>query len=130
MRRSRKPKMVATLGQASHTQEQIRTLSIAGADVFRINMSHTNHANLTTLVRTVRAVEADVGRPIAILVDLQGPKLRLGKIEGGERRFGNGESGNPGPSETAPHPSELSVPHPGNFAALQTRSQRLIDDCQ
>src|SRR5258706_12874675 len=127
MRRSRKPKMVATLGQASHTQEQIRTLSIAGADVFRINMSHTNHANLTTLVRTVRAVEADVGRPIAILVDLQGPKLRLGKIEGGERRLENGGGGNPVPAEAPPHPPEIPIPHPGNLSALQPRSKLLID---
>ncbi|HEX3486335.1 MAG TPA: pyruvate kinase, partial [Micropepsaceae bacterium] len=83
MRRSRKTKIVATLGPASHTPEQIRALFIAGVDVFRINMSHTNHANLATLVQMVRSVEAEVERPIAILVDLQGPKLRLGKIDGG-----------------------------------------------
>ena len=86
MRRSRKTKIVATLGPSSHTHEHLKTLFVAGVDVFRINMSHTNHVRLKTLVDTVRAVEAEVGRPISILVDLQGPKLRLGKIEGGEKR--------------------------------------------
>src|SRR5712671_2893455 len=128
MRRSRKTKIVATLGPASHTQEQIRTLFVAGADVFRINMSHTSHANLTTLVKTVRAVEADVGRPIAILVDLQGPKLRLGKIEGGERRLETGERVTLVRAETAPNPSELPIPHPEIFAALKPGSSLLIDD--
>ena len=84
MRRSRMIKIVATLGPASNTHDHLRALSLAGADVFRINMSHTSHPNLKTLVETVRAVEAEVGRPISILVDLQGPKLRLGKL-GGEQ---------------------------------------------
>src|SRR5256885_4629860 len=128
MRRSRKTKIVATLGPASHTQEQIRTLFVAGVDVFRINMSHTTHANLTTLVKTVRAVEADVGRPIAILVDLQGPKLRLGKIDGGERRLETGEKVTLVRAETAPNPSELPIPHPEIFAALKPGSNLLIDD--
>src|SRR5258707_8901817 len=116
MRRSRKTKIVATLGPASHTQEQIRTLFVAGVDVFRINMSHTSHANLTTLVKTVRAVEADVGPPIAILVDLQRPKLRLGKIERGERRLETGGGVTVVRAPTAAKPSELPIPHPGSFA--------------
>jgi len=128
MRRSRKTKIVATLGPASHTQEQIRTLFIAGADVFRINMSHTSHANLTTLVSTVRAVEADVGRPISILVDLQGPKLRLGKIAGGERRLESGAQVILVRAETAPGPDELPMPHPEIFAALKPGAYLLIDD--
>jgi len=128
MRRSRKTKIVATLGPASHTQEQIRTLFIAGVDVFRINMSHTSHANLTTLVKTVRAVEADVGRPIAILVDLQGPKLRLGKIDGGERRLETGEKVILVRAETTSHPTELPIPHPEIFAALKSGANLLIDD--
>src|SRR5437016_504922 len=128
MRRSRKTKIVATLGPASHTQEHIRTLFVAGADVFRINMSHTNHATLTTLVKTVRAVEADVGRPIAILVDLQGPKLRLGKIEGGERWLETGERATLVRAETAPNPAELPIPHPEIFAALKPGAHLLIDD--
>src|SRR5215467_12010857 len=116
MRRSRKTKIVATLGPASSTFEQIRTLSIAGADVFRINMSHTPHHTLAVLVETVRAVESDLGRPVAILVDLQGPKLRLGKIAGGAKRlpldsrvtFIRGESAN--------DPEAVPIPHSEIFA--------------
>ncbi len=128
MRRSRKTKIVATLGPSSHTREHIHTLFIAGADVFRINMSHTNHANLTNLVNTVRAVEADVGRPIAILVDLQGPKLRLGKIDGGEKRLESGQHIAVVRAETAPDPADLPMPHPEIFAALKVGSNLLIDD--
>ena len=87
MRRSRKTKIVATLGPSSKSREQIAALFHAGADVFRINMSHTNHDELARLVGTVRGVEAPAGHPVAILVDLQGPKLRLGKITGGEMRL-------------------------------------------
>ena len=128
MRRSRKTKIVATLGPASHTQEHIRTLFLAGVDVFRINMSHTNHAHLTTLVNTVRAVEVDVGRPIAILVDLQGPKLRLGKLEGGEKRLESGTKIALVRAETAPDAGELPMPHPEIFAALKPGANLLIDD--
>jgi pyruvate kinase len=128
MRRSRKTKIVATLGPASHTQEHIRTLFIAGVDVFRINMSHTNHANLTTLVNTVRAVEADVGRPIAVLVDLQGPKLRLGKLEGGEKRLETGKSVTLVRAETVSDSEQLPIPHAEIFAALKPGSNLLIDD--
>jgi pyruvate kinase len=128
MRRSRKTKIVATLGPASHTQEHIRALFTAGADVFRINMSHTNHANLTTLVDTVRRVEAEAGRPISILVDLQGPKLRLGKIDGGEKRLESGKTVTLVRAETAPDPAHLPMPHPEIFAALKAGSSLLIDD--
>ncbi|HEY4264952.1 MAG TPA: pyruvate kinase [Micropepsaceae bacterium] len=128
MRRSRKTKIVATLGPASHTREHIRALFIAGVDVFRINMSHTNHANLTTLVDTVRAVEAEAGRPISILVDLQGPKLRLGKIDGGEKRLESGKTVTLVRAETAPDPDHLPMPHPEIFAALKPGSVLLIDD--
>src|SRR5260221_7290118 len=128
MRRSRKTKIVATLGPSSRTVEQIRALFFAGVDVFRINMSHTDHANLAGLVSRVRAVEDDVGRPISILVDLQGPKLRLGKLEGGEQRL---ESNTPIVllrGETASEPGALPIPHAEIFAALKPGSSLLIDD--
>ena len=128
MRRSRKTKIVATLGPASHTQEHIRSLFMAGVDVFRINMSHTSHANLTTLVHTVRGVEDDVGRPISILVDLQGPKLRLGKIDGGEKHLESGSTVTLERAETAADPAHLPMPHPEIFAALKPGSVLLIDD--
>jgi len=74
MRRTRKTKIVATLGPASSSPEQLKSLFEAGADVFRINMSHTSHERLAELHGRVRALEREDGRPIAILADLQGPK--------------------------------------------------------
>jgi pyruvate kinase len=119
-------KIVATLGPASRTPEQLRTLFLAGVDVFRINMSHTTHANLKTLVETVRRVEAEVGRPISILVDLQGPKLRLGKL-GGERTLQTGSRVTFVRGETAGGDA-IPIPHPEIFATLRTGSHLLIDD--
>jgi pyruvate kinase len=128
MRRSRKTKIVATLGPSSHTHEHLKTLFVAGVDVFRINMSHTNHVRLKTLVDTVRAVEAEVGRPISILVDLQGPKLRLGKIEGGEKRLESGSHVTLVRGEEVSGADELPIPHPEIFAALKAGGNLLIDD--
>src|SRR5690242_16740117 len=91
MRRRRKTKMLATLGPASSSAQTIKDLFDAGADVFRINMSHTSHTALTDLHEKVRALEVEVGRPIGILVDLQGPKIRLGTFPGGCRNFAEGE---------------------------------------
>jgi pyruvate kinase len=127
MRRSRMIKIVATLGPASRTGDQLRALSLAGADVFRINMSHTTHANLKTLVDTVRAVESELGRPISILVDLQGPKLRLGKL-GNERLLQAGSRVTFIRSETTSDAEAVPIPHPEIFAALKPESHLLIDD--
>ena len=91
MRRRRKTKILATLGPATSAPERIRALFDAGVDVFRINMSHTSHTALGELHRAVRALETEVGRPISILVDLQGPKIRLGTLSGGPRLLKEGE---------------------------------------
>ena len=128
MRRSRKTKIVATLGPASNTHAQLKALFVAGADVFRINMSHTSHANLAALVKTVRAVEEEVGRPISLLVDLQGPKLRLGKLEGGQKMLETGSHITLVRGETVTGESELPIPHPEIFAALRVGGNLLIDD--
>src|SRR6476660_8624845 len=84
MRRSRKVKILATIGPAASSPEMLRKLFAAGADVFRINMSHTDHDLMRTLVGRIRAVEEELGRPIGILGDLQGPKLRVGKFTDGK----------------------------------------------
>ncbi len=91
MRRQRNVKIVATLGPASDSYEMIRALFEAGADVFRLNMSHGGHDDIGRRHAIIRQVETDTGRPIAILADLQGPKLRCGHVRG--RRGGAGRRG-------------------------------------
>src|ERR1017187_7210299 len=83
MRRLRRAKIVATLGPASSDAGMIARLFAAGADVFRVNMSHTSQDRMRELVAMIRGVEQAASRPIGILVDLQGPKLRLGTFSGG-----------------------------------------------
>ena len=83
MRRLRRVKIVATLGPASNDEKTIEELARAGADVFRINMSHASHDLLKETVDTIRNVEKLLSHPLGILVDLQGPKLRVGTFEGG-----------------------------------------------
>src|ERR671927_592215 len=92
MRRLLRIKILATLGPASSDSAMIRRLFEAGADVFRINMSHTPHDKMRELVRTIRNVESSYGRPIGILVDLQGPKLRLGAFAEGAVQLHNGQT--------------------------------------
>ena len=90
MRRLRNVKIVATLGPASSDYAMIRALVEAGADVFRLNMSHGSHPEIAERHKIIRQIEQDTGRPIAILADLQGPKLRVGKFADGpqERKTG------------------------------------------
>ena len=92
MRRQRRTKIVATLGPASSDRAVIRRLFEAGADVFRINMSHTPHDKMRELIAIIRSIEQEYGRPIGILVDLQGPKLRLGTFGGGSAMLSKGET--------------------------------------
>ena len=91
MRRRRKTKILATIGPASDTPAMMRALFDAGADVFRINMSHTSHETLARLHAGLRALGRETGRPIGILADLQGPKIRLGRFAGGKRMLAEGE---------------------------------------
>ncbi|AQX20435.1 pyruvate kinase [Bartonella sp. WD16.2] len=84
MKRARKIKIIATLGPSSFSVSMIEKLFKAGADVFRINMSHTDHATMRDVVGRIRAVEKAVCRPIGILVDLQRPKLRIGRFKSGK----------------------------------------------
>ena len=128
MRRQRRTKVVATLGPASGTREMVGKLFEAGADVFRINMSHTNHERLRELVTSIRAVEADHDRPIGILVDLQGPKLRLGTFADGTAMIDKGQSfildADPAPGDS----KRVQLPHPEIFAAIKAGDALLIDD--
>jgi pyruvate kinase len=128
MRRQRRTKVVATLGPASSSRTIIGRLFQAGADVFRINMSHTNHEKMRELVATIRAVEAEWDRPIGILVDLQGPKLRLGNFQDDRAEIDTGQDfildGDPAPGDS----TRVQLPHPEIFAAIKPGGTLLIDD--
>jgi pyruvate kinase len=128
MRRRRKTKILATLGPASNTREKMHALFDAGVDVFRINMSHTNHDMLKAMVSDLRALSEEVKRPIGILCDLQGPKIRLGRLPGGPRMLVEGERIKLVLGETTDKPEEVPIPHPEIFQAIKQKHALLIDD--
>src|SRR6202040_1832052 len=117
MRRLRRTKIVATLGPASSGQSVIANLFAAGADVFRINMSHTTHERMRELVAAIRAAETEHGPPQCVLVDWGGPKLRRGSFANGPATLITGETfvldGDSRPGE----PARVHLPHPEIFAA-------------
>lgn len=128
MRRHRNVKIVATLGPASESPEMIRALHQAGADVFRLNMSHGTQADIAARHATIRAVEAELGRPIAILADLQGPKLRVGTFADGPVDLAEGA---PFRLDLDPAPGDakrVCLPHPEIFAALAPGARLLVND--
>ena len=128
MRRRRKTKILATLGPGTSTQARIRALFDAGADVFRVNMSHTSHTALAEFHSAVRALELEVSRPIGILVDLQGPKIRLGALPGGARMLKEGERVRLVRKSASTEASEIPIPHAEVFTAIKMRHSLLIDD--
>jgi pyruvate kinase len=128
MRRRRKTKILATLGPASNTPEKMRELFDAGVDVFRINMSHTSHEMLGKMHKDLRALSEEVGRPVGILCDLQGPKIRLGKLCGGPRMLVEGERIKLVLGETSDKPEDIPIPHPEIFQAIKQKHALLIDD--
>jgi pyruvate kinase len=128
MRRQRRAKIVATLGPASGERAVIGKLFAAGTDVFRINMSHTSHDGMRELVATIRSIEAEQNRPIGILVDLQGPKLRLGAFKDDAANLDKGQEF---VFDTDPTPGDATrvyLPHAEIFAAIKPGDVLLIDD--
>src|SRR5690349_9583192 len=128
MRRQRSVKIVATLGPASAGPERIRALFDAGVDVFRLNFSHGSHEQHRGSFAAIREVEAETGRPIGILADLQGPKLRVGKFTGGRAELAVGAHFrfdlDPAPGDATRAP----LPHPEVFAAIEPGTDLLLDD--
>jgi pyruvate kinase len=128
MRRERLAKIVATLGPASSTREQLLALFHAGADVFRLNLSHGTHDDHRARHAVIREIEQDTGRPISILVDLQGPKIRVGTLAGGEAML---EKGRPFRLDLEDRPGDslrVRLPHPEVLTALAPGADLLIDD--
>lgn len=128
MRRNRRVKILATLGPSSSEQEIIEKLYRAGADVFRINMSHTDHDRLKMLVQRIRSVEEMVGRPIGILADLQGPKLRVGTFKDGPIMLENGARFTLDSDGAAGDQKRGYLPHPEILKALEPGHRLLLDD--
>ncbi|MEO8114715.1 MAG: pyruvate kinase [Phenylobacterium sp.] len=128
MIRARRARIVATLGPASRAPAKIRELARAGVDVFRVNFSHGSHADHERNIQAVREAEADVGRPLAVLADLQGPKLRLGEFADGSVVLKAGQSLRLDLSAAPGDASRIGVPHPEVFAALRTGAEVLLDD--
>jgi len=128
MRRLRNVKIVATLGPASDTYEMIETLHKAGADVFRLNMSHGSHAEISAKHAMIRKVEETTGGSIGILADLQGPKLRVGVFSGDSEHLEEGAAFRFDLDETEGNASRVCLPHPEIFAALTPGAMLLIND--
>ncbi len=126
--RERKAKIVATLGPASSAPETIRALFDAGADVFRLNFSHGTHDDHRAVHAAIRDVETSVGRPIGILTDMQGPKLRIGAFEEGAVELQEGAKFHLDLDETAGNLSRAPLPYPEIFAAIVPGVELLLDD--
>ncbi|WEX09917.1 pyruvate kinase [Chelativorans sp. AA-79] len=128
MRRTRKVKILATLGPASSDEDAIARLHEAGADAFRINMSHTDHPTMRELAARIRNVEKQVGRPIGILADLQGPKLRVGTFADKSATLTVGQEftldDDPKPGDA----TRVHLPHPEILKAVEPGHRLLIDD--
>lgn len=126
--RHRNTKIVATLGPASSDPAMIRQLFDAGVDVFRLNFSHGTHADHKLRYDAIRQIEADVGRPVGILMDLQGPKLRLGKIVDGKLALSTGQKIRLDLDPTPGDVTRVPLLHPEIFAAIRPGDDLLIDD--
>ncbi len=128
MKRNRNTKIVATLGPASSDYDTIRALHEAGADVFRLNMSHGSHPEIAERHAIIRKIEADVGSPIAILADLQGPKLRVGTFADGPHELADGAAFRMDLDKAPGDATRVCLPHPEIFDALEPGATLLVND--
>ncbi|MGO9770143.1 MAG: pyruvate kinase [Roseiarcus sp.] len=128
MRRRRRIKIIATLGPASADRATLAALFEAGADVFRINMSHASHDAMRERVAMIRALEEECGRPIGVLVDLQGPKLRVGEFASGSALLRKGDAFALDSSSALGDGTRVFLPHPEILDSLRKGDRVLIDD--
>ncbi|MBA3675826.1 MAG: pyruvate kinase [Sphingosinicella sp.] len=126
--RSRKVRILATLGPASNTPTMIRRLAEAGADAFRINMSHGKHADHLKLIEIIRGLEKDLERPMTILADLQGPKLRVGQFADGKADLVKGKTFIFDREKTVGDATRVGLPHKEIFVAVEEGTRLLVDD--
>lgn len=128
LRRRRRTKVIATLGPASSSAEVIERLFRAGADIFRLNFSHGSHADHAERIAIIRALERKLDRPIGILADVQGPKLRVGKFQAGRVQL---QTGQPFRLDLSPTPGDVrrvQLPHPEIIGAAGIGTTLLLDD--
>ncbi|WP_374655849.1 pyruvate kinase [Dongia sp.] len=128
MRRQRKAKIVATLGPATSSQAEIEALFLAGVDVFRLNFSHGSHADHKKRYDIIRHIEQTTKRPIGVLVDLQGPKLRVGQFEKGSVMLEPGQKFRFDLDPTLGDAWRAPLPHPEILTALKPGVTLLLDD--
>lgn len=128
MIRQRRTRIVATLGPASRGRRMVASLAQAGADVFRLNFSHGSHADHARAAADVRAAEADIGRPLGILADLQGPKFRIGVFRDGQAELKVGRKFRLDLDETPGDAHRVFLPHAEIFGALKPGDRLLLDD--
>ncbi len=128
MKRNRKAKIVATLGPSSSDADMIARLFENGVDVFRLNFSHGSHEDHAERYRILRELEAEAGRPICILQDLQGPKIRIGTLKDGGFEIARGQTVRFVPEGEEGDADAIPLPHPEIFAAIMPKHAMLIDD--
>jgi pyruvate kinase len=128
MRRQRSAKIVATLGPASSSTETIAGLFRAGVDLFRLNFSHGERSDHRARIDAIRGLEKEAGRPIGILADLQGPKLRLGTFASGKIRPKTGGHLRLDTDKTPGDENRAPLPHPEIFAAIEPGTDILLND--
>ena len=128
LRRRRRTKIVATLGPASSSPEMLGRLFRGGADVFRLNFSHGTHDGHAANIALIRALEQETGRPIGILADIQGPKLRVGKFQAGRVTLQAGQRFRLDLSAVPGDKSRVQLPHPEIMSAAGIGTTLLLDD--
>jgi pyruvate kinase len=128
MHRNRRAKIVATVGPASNSPDMLKALFLAGVDTFRLNFSHGTQDDHAKVHAAIRALEAEVGRPIAILQDLQGPKIRVGTIRDGKIAVAAGDKIRFVRAKTEGGADAIPLPHPEVFDAIMPNQDLLIDD--
>lgn len=128
MVRKHNTKLVVTLGPSSSTYEMVRALRVEGASVFRLNMSHGNHDDIAAIHKIIRSVERDLGEPICILADLQGPKLRCGTFRDGSAVLERGRSFRFDLDPAEGDETRVQLPHPEILSALRPDATVLVND--